>query len=228
MSFINAVICGGPGVNLDFRLHMRWEFIRLGLIQLIDVLFFDEKIGNIENELLQTQIDVWIAGMEADEAELFGNLDVKKFNTDDAVEIAKALNSTMKYSSCGSAFTSLLRHLTVLPAHSFERMKYMLVIDKLVQQLSIQKHGEDPDPSVVLANIDVRDFVGQMDNVETLKEQEQRYQKQLEKARRLEKELEAIKDESGSANVGKKLAEAQSKINDLERKLTIQSVFGIN
>lgn len=37
MSFINAVICGGAGYNLDFRMHMRYEFIHLGLTRLIDV-----------------------------------------------------------------------------------------------------------------------------------------------------------------------------------------------
>jgi dishevelled associated activator of morphogenesis len=37
MSFINAVICGGPGVNLEFRMHLRYEFLQLGLMQLIDV-----------------------------------------------------------------------------------------------------------------------------------------------------------------------------------------------
>ena len=37
MSFINAVTCGGPGVNLEFRMHLRYEFINLGLMNLIDV-----------------------------------------------------------------------------------------------------------------------------------------------------------------------------------------------
>ena len=38
MSFINAVVCGGPGNNIEFRMHMRWEFIELGLLQLIEVI----------------------------------------------------------------------------------------------------------------------------------------------------------------------------------------------
>jgi hypothetical protein len=37
MSFINAVTCGGPGIHFEFRMHMRWEFIQLGIIQLIEV-----------------------------------------------------------------------------------------------------------------------------------------------------------------------------------------------
>ena len=37
MSFINAVICGGPGVELEYRMHMRYEFITLGLDSLVEV-----------------------------------------------------------------------------------------------------------------------------------------------------------------------------------------------
>lgn len=38
MSFINAVTCGGPGINAEFRMHIRYEFLVLGLTQLIDVI----------------------------------------------------------------------------------------------------------------------------------------------------------------------------------------------
>jgi hypothetical protein len=37
MAFINAVTCGGPGGEFAFRMHIRWEFLQLGLMQLIDV-----------------------------------------------------------------------------------------------------------------------------------------------------------------------------------------------
>jgi hypothetical protein len=44
MSFINAVICGGPGKDVEFRMHIRFEFIELGLLQLIDV--YEDDIEN--------------------------------------------------------------------------------------------------------------------------------------------------------------------------------------
>jgi hypothetical protein len=37
MSFINAVVCGGPGVHMEFRMHIRYELINQGLLTLIDV-----------------------------------------------------------------------------------------------------------------------------------------------------------------------------------------------
>jgi hypothetical protein len=69
----------------------------------------------------------------------------------------------------------------------------MFVIEKLVQQITIQKNSEDHDPAVVVANIDMKEFIDALANVEAMKEQEVRYQKQLEKSRRLEKELSNVK-----------------------------------
>ena len=134
MSFINAVICGGPGVDWEFRMHMRWEFIQLGLIQLIDVnhqtiqiqLIFEQKIGSIENELLQTQIDVWIAGLETDEGRCFSRLELNPFNLDDCESVSKHLTSVMKLTSSEQSYASILRHLTLLPPNPFDR--YIIIL----------------------------------------------------------------------------------------------------
>lgn len=45
MAFINAVTWGGPGTNFEFRMHMRWEFINLGLLNLVDVFLIKIEIG---------------------------------------------------------------------------------------------------------------------------------------------------------------------------------------
>jgi dishevelled associated activator of morphogenesis len=187
MSFINAVVCGGPGSIFKYRMHMRWEFINLGLLQLID------KIGTVENELLQTQIDVWIAGLEADEMELFSKLNTKELNVDDTKELSLALDAVMRTSTCEGSYQSLLKHLALLPTASFERMKYMLIIDRLVQQIVLQVNGEDLDPSACLVNLDMRVVTGEVENLGALQEQELRYQKQVEKARKLENENEVLK-----------------------------------
>ncbi|KAI8898114.1 hypothetical protein BC833DRAFT_649016 [Globomyces pollinis-pini] len=210
MSFINAVICGGPGTEREFRLHMRWELIQLGIIQLID------KIGSIDNDLLQTQIDVFLTGMDSDETDMFKEMQTEPIDIEDISKLLATLSNVMKASSCEAPFASILRHMMMLPANSFERMKYMLVIDKLVQQLTLQRSGEDSDPSVLLANIDMSKFIGDLNNVESLKEQEARYQKQLEKSKRLEKEIEMLTKESGRKE---KLEAAELKIVELERKL---------
>jgi hypothetical protein len=67
----------------------------------------------------------------------------------------------------------------------------MYVIEKVIEQITIQKEGEDRDPSAVIANLDMRIFMDSLSNVESMKLQEVKYHKQLEKSRRLEKELDA-------------------------------------
>eukprot|EP00842_Homolaphlyctis_polyrhiza_P000475 jgi/Hompol1/1428/HPOL_002697-RA len=215
MSFINAVVCGGPGVDLEFRMHMRSEFLQLGLLQLI------EKIVNLENDLLQMQIDVFIAGNDADEQAWFERLGQSPFNMSDVDELSKKLLETTKVTSCQGPYQSLLQHLTLLPQNPIERLNYMMIIDKVVQQIVLQKEGEDPDPVAALANIDMRNLVGDLTNTSILREQEEKYQKQLEKTKRLEKELQALgKGQEPTSDENKmKLMAAQRQIKDLEMML---------
>jgi hypothetical protein len=43
MGFINALIYGGPGREIEFRMHMRYEFLKLGLLELVHVRYFDSN-----------------------------------------------------------------------------------------------------------------------------------------------------------------------------------------
>ncbi|KAJ1552668.1 Dishevelled associated activator of morphogenesis 2 [Nowakowskiella sp. JEL0078] len=216
MSFINAVICGGPGVNLEFRMHLRYEFLDLGLLQLID------KIGFLENELLQTQIDVWIAGLEADEEETFGKIDNDVLTVEeileDPEELYNALTRSMKLSSCWQPFSSMLRHILLLPANPFQRMKLMFIIEKVVQQIVLQKDDGDPDPAAALMNLDIREMVAELLDTDKVRDQEEKYRRQLDKSKRLEKELDSSKN---TLEIEKKKLETvhSEEIKDLKLKL---------
>lgn len=51
MSFINAILNYGPGQeNLEFRLHLRYEFLMLGIQPVI------EKLRKFENETLDRHL----------------------------------------------------------------------------------------------------------------------------------------------------------------------------
>ncbi|KAJ3027360.1 Dishevelled associated activator of morphogenesis 2, partial [Rhizophlyctis rosea] len=259
MSFINAVICGGPGVELEFRMHLRYEFLQLGLMQLID------KIGFLENDLLQTQIDVWIAGLEADEEETFrkwnrGSPFSAPSNSDDedvfddeedeeqdedekdkepkglvsVKDQLRILVRGFKQTSCWSAFGSLVRHLGLLPGESFARMKYMFIIDKLIQQVVLQRDEEDPDPAAAVAEIDMRALVAEVGNrlrdeegstleggergadggKEKDKGKDEKIKRMGERVRRLEREVEGLR-ESG-ADGGKAL---EGKVEAFKKEL---------
>lgn len=55
MSFINAVLNYGPGQeNLDFRLHLRYEFLMLGIQPVID------KLRKHENETLDRHLVIFL------------------------------------------------------------------------------------------------------------------------------------------------------------------------
>lgn len=67
----------------------------------------------------------------------------------------------------------------------------MSVIDKLVQQLVIQREGVDNDPATLLTSIDMRLLIDvQGGNTKD----DEKYKKQLDKSRKLEKELQQTRD----------------------------------
>ncbi|KAJ3097088.1 Lysophospholipase 1, partial [Phlyctochytrium bullatum] len=176
------------------------------------------KIGFIENELLQTQIDVWIAGLEADEEECFAKVDTDFVNLDDPEDVFHALLQSMNISSCLAPFASILKHILLLPSNPFQRMKFMLLIDKIIQQISIQRDSEDPDPAAALADIDVRGIMADLVDTNRLREADEKFRKQLERAKKLEKELELAKAAKGFCSAEERLTfkvDAKQAPNDI-------------
>lgn len=147
----------------------------------------------IDNELFQKQIDFWMEGLEKDELILYQRMGTEEFNIVDLEEYVCALTKSMKSSSTESAYFSILRHLSLLPVTFYEKNIFIKVIDKVVQQLILQKDGEDFDPYVAVSQIDMSIFA----NSELIKkdptETESKYQIQLEKNKRLQKELDELK-----------------------------------
>ena len=72
----------------------------------------------------------------------------------------------------------------------------MMIIDKIVQQIIIQRDGDDSDPAVALTNIDMRSLVSEILGGEKSKDIDEKYKKSLEKSRKLEKEVTTIRDET--------------------------------
>lgn len=73
----------------------------------------------------------------------------------------------------------------------------MYVIDKVVAQILLQKDSEDPDPASALAEIDVQRWIAELTEVlDKTAASEDKYRKQLEKAKRLDKELDEEKKKS--------------------------------
>ena len=72
----------------------------------------------------------------------------------------------------------------------------MIIIDKTIQQIVIQKDSENPDPAADLANIDVSKIIASMSNDgDRLKDTEERLKKATTRYKRLEKELDNIRSD---------------------------------
>jgi dishevelled associated activator of morphogenesis len=147
-------------------------------------------LEHVDNDVLQTQIDVWLGGLEQDETELFQRLESDRIDIEDLAEFSQIVTKNMKTTSCENPYFSIQRHLSLLSTSSFERLKYLTVIDKLIQQLVLQKNGENFDPLVAVSNLDTTHFGGEINA--SSNEYEQKYQKQLEKTKWLQKELDQI------------------------------------
>ena len=82
----------------------------------------DQKISELDHDLLQTQIDVWLSGFEADESAIYSRLNTSTdLNLDSPEDVVKALGLTAKFTSCFGPFSSILKHLAILPQNPFLR-----------------------------------------------------------------------------------------------------------
>lgn len=110
MSFINAVLNYGPGQeNLDFRLHLRYEFLMLGIQPVID------KLRKHENETLDRHLDFFEMVRNEDEKELARKFNLEHINTKSATEMFDLLRRKLSHSIAYPHLLSLLEHMLLLP-----------------------------------------------------------------------------------------------------------------
>ena len=77
------------------------------------------------------QIDVWLAGFESDEKIIFARLNSSgDLDLDAPDEVVKALGLTAKFTSCFGPFSSILKHLVLLPQNPF--LRYVPVLSSLL------------------------------------------------------------------------------------------------
>ena len=86
MSFINAVLNYGAGAeNLEFRLHLRYEFLMLGIQPVI------EKLRKHENETLNRHLDFFEMMRVEDEKELAKKYDTVHVDTKSATAMFEVI-----------------------------------------------------------------------------------------------------------------------------------------
>ncbi|XP_062712886.1 disheveled-associated activator of morphogenesis 1-like [Aedes albopictus] len=172
MSFINAVLSYGSGQeSLEFRLHLRYEFLMLGIQPVID------KLKKYENEILNRHLDFFEKVRDEDEKELARRFNHEHVDTMNANAMFDLLSRKLNHSSAYPHLVSLLQHMLLL-ASTGPNAQHWLIFDRIVQQIVLQQEGRpsneiDPDnqdktsqsapkpqdPDIAPLQIDVRKIV---------------------------------------------------------------------
>ncbi|GBP65290.1 Disheveled-associated activator of morphogenesis 2 [Eumeta japonica] len=134
MSFVNAVLSYGPGEDsLEFRLHLRYELLMLGIQPVI------EKLRKYENETLDRHIDFFEMVRSEDEKELARRFDQRHVDTKSASSMFELLRAKLQHTAAYPHLLSLLQHLLLLPLEYNPSAQHWLLLDRVTQQVVLQQ-----------------------------------------------------------------------------------------
>uniref|UniRef100_A0A8C6D1J6 Protein diaphanous homolog 1 n=1 Tax=Moschus moschiferus TaxID=68415 RepID=A0A8C6D1J6_MOSMO len=180
LQLINALIT--PAEELDFRVHIRSELMRLGLHQLL------QDLREIENDDMRVQLNVFDEHGEEDSYDLKGRLDDIRMEMDDFSEVFQILLNTVKDSKAEQYFLSILQHLLLVRNDYEARPQYYKLIEECVSQIVLHKNGADPDFKCRHLQIDIEGLIDQMIDKTKVEKSEA---KAMELEKKLDSELTA-------------------------------------
>nr|XP_043886532.1 protein diaphanous homolog 3-like isoform X2 [Solea senegalensis] len=137
MQLINALVTSPD--ELDFRLHIRNEFMRCGLKEILP------QLTSIRNEALDIQLKVFMEHKEEDLMEFSHRLEDIRSEVDDVGDVFNIVQSTLKDSSAEPYFLSILQHLMLIRNDYLVRPQYFKIIEECVSQIVLHRSGTDPD-----------------------------------------------------------------------------------
>ncbi|KAB0388251.1 hypothetical protein FD755_003207 [Muntiacus reevesi] len=200
LQLINALIT--PAEELDFRVHIRSELMRLGLHQVL------QDLREIENDDMRVQLAVFDEQGEEDSYDLKGRLDdirmemeypftdwtyfllrkvyafLSLFFSTDFSEVFQILLNTVKDSKAEQHFLSILQHLLLVRNDYEARPQYYKLIEECISQIVLHKNGADPDFKCRHLQIDIEGLIDQMID-------KTKVEKSEAKATELEKKLDS-------------------------------------
>ncbi|XP_008567682.1 PREDICTED: protein diaphanous homolog 1 [Galeopterus variegatus] len=154
LQLINALIT--PAEELDFRVHIRSELMRLGLHQVL------QDLREIDNDDMRVQLNVFDEHGEEDSYDLKGRLDDIRMEMDDFSEVFQILLNTVKDSKAEPHFLSILQHLLLVRNDYEARPQYYKLIEECISQIVLHKNGADPDFKCRHLQIDIEGLIDQM------------------------------------------------------------------
>uniref|UniRef100_A0A2K5NFP9 Dishevelled associated activator of morphosis 2 n=1 Tax=Cercocebus atys TaxID=9531 RepID=A0A2K5NFP9_CERAT len=181
MSFINAVLNAGAGEdNLEFRLHLRYEFLMLGIQPVID------KLRQHENAILDKHLDFFEMVRNEDDLELARRFDMVHIDTKSASQMFELIHRKLKYTEAYPCLLSVLHHCLQMPyKRNGGYFQQWQLLDRILQQIVLQdERGVDPDLAP-LENFNVKNIVNMLINENEVKQ----WRDQAEKFRKEHTEL---------------------------------------
>ncbi|XP_047727331.1 protein diaphanous homolog 3 isoform X2 [Prionailurus viverrinus] len=211
MQLINALVTSPD--DLDFRLHIRNEFMRCGLKEILP------NLKCLKNDGLDIQLKVFDEHKEEDLLELSHRLEEIRAELDEAYDIYNMVWNTVKETRAEGYFISILQHLLLIRNDYFIRQQYFKLIDECVSQIVLHRDGMDPDFSYrKRLDLDLSQFVDACVDQAKLEEFE-------EKASDLYKKFE--KEFTDHQETQAQLQKKEAKINELQAELqAFKSQFG--
>ncbi|RXG68266.1 Protein diaphanous-like protein 3 [Armadillidium vulgare] len=202
LSLVNSLIKFVPDDNLDFRMHLRNEFMRTGLQDLLDTL---EKSDHID---IQKQLEIFHLYRSEDFEDWQDRFFLHVDEMDDPARCFEIVRQQVQDSDCEPQFLSILQHLSFIRDDENVRSAYYKLIEECVSQIVLHKNGLDPDfRATKRFDLKVDVLLDQLKEESKSKSESvaKEYQKQLEDALTLNQKLEA------------EVAQARSKLEEIAR-----------
>ncbi|XP_052471067.1 protein diaphanous homolog 2 isoform X3 [Carassius gibelio] len=208
MQLINALVTSPD--DLDFRIHLRNEFLRCGLKKILPELK--------ETEELDIQLKVFNENKEEDSIELSHRLDDIRAEMDDMGEVYHLLSNMVKDTGSEPYFLSILQHLLLIRNDYYIRPQYYKVIEECVSQIVLHRNGMDPDFAYrERLEVDFSLLVDQCVDKAKVEESEQRA---AEFSKKFDEEFSARQEAQAELQKQEeKIKELESQINTLQAQL---------
>jgi len=137
LTLTNALI--STPEDLDFRMHLRNEFMRVGLLDVLELLEDDN------GEELDLQLKVFEEHKEEDFDEFAHRFDNIRLELDDVNEVFELVRNSVLDSPAEPFFLSILQHLLCIRDDYQVRPAYYKLVEECVSQIVLHKSGCDPD-----------------------------------------------------------------------------------
>uniref|UniRef100_A0A8C4FC84 Diaphanous-related formin 2 n=1 Tax=Dicentrarchus labrax TaxID=13489 RepID=A0A8C4FC84_DICLA len=208
MQLINALVTSPD--DLDFRIHLRNEFLRCGLKKILPELK--------ETEELDIQLKVFNENKEEDSIELSHRLDDIRAEMEYpflSFLLYHLLSNMVKDTGSEAYFLSVLQHLLLIRNDYYIRPQYFKVIEECVSQVVLHRSGMDPDFGYS-KRLDV-DFTHLIDQCVDKAKVEESEQKAAEYSKKFDEEFSARQEaQADSQKKEERIKELEAKIQALE------------